>query len=85
MRMRNFKITENALTNLIISYSDHKLMCEAYEAEYDLDCDLYNDPDYSHHAAYCHAFEEWMRAMGISPESNFVTGIIEKERQRRSN
>lgn len=83
--MRNWKITENALMNLLTTYANHRVACERIieEAESDEELvDLYDDPDYSHHAAYCHSSEEWMGAMGISPESNFVEEILEKERRR---
>ena len=74
--MKEFKITNTAMENLIHTYADHKIACEEIEKECEYDFDLYDDPDYSHHAAYCHASEEWMSAIGISPNSNFVNNII---------
>lgn len=80
--MREFKITENAVKNLITTYADHYLMCEELENEIDED-DLYDDADYSHHSACCATAEDWMRVIEIHPESNFVIDIINKERERR--
>lgn len=79
---KEFKITENAVKNLLATYSSHKIMCDDYENEMDEE-DLYTDADYSHHLACCATAEDWMRAIGIHPESNFVMEIIEKERERR--
>lgn len=80
-----FEITENVIKNKLISYASHKLMCEEYEND---DSFLYNmemddEVEYARHKAYCEACEEWMRAIGIHPESNFVMEIIEKEKEGR--
>lgn len=78
---RTFTLTENAIRSLVITYADHKLMAENYLKDTDED-DLYDDAEYAHHMACCATAEEWMRAIGIDPESNFVMEIIEKERGR---
>ena len=88
--MKEFKITENALRNLITTYAVHKLQAQEIEKTNEFFADkfgneenLYDDPDYQSEMAFCASSEEWMRAIGISPESNFVEEIIEKERERR--
>ena len=79
-----FTLTENALKNLVSTYADHKVQKEKYLEDVDYDEYLLKeDIDYQFYVAYCHAAEEWMRAIGIHPESNFVTDIIEKEREGR--
>lgn len=74
-----FKITENAIRDLLTTYADHYLMCKNIEKETD-DDDLCDDADYAHHKACCCTAEQWMRAVGIHPESNYVMEIINKER-----
>lgn len=76
MMDRTFTITGNAVKNLINTYADHKLMCEWYEENMDED-ELDFDVEYTYHSACCATAEDWMRAIGISPESNFVAKIID--------
>ena len=66
---RTFTLTENAVKNLISNYAYHVLMCEKNE-------------NYVRHVAACSMAEQWMRAIGIDPQSNYVTEIIEKEREK---
>jgi hypothetical protein len=75
-------LTKNAIKNLVSTYAIHYVMCKEYE-ENDLydEIDLYDDVEYSHHKAYCAAAEEWMRAIGIDHQSNFVMEIIEREKK----
>ena len=79
---KTFTITENAVKNLINTYADHKLMCEWHEENIDED-ELFDDPEYSHHSACCATAENWMKAIGISPSSNYVVSVINKKRERR--
>ena len=82
--MKEFKITNAAIENLIRTYANHKLACEELEKKLvNMLFAKYDDLAYAHHAAYCHASEEWMSAIGISPNSNFVNNIIEEERINR--
>ena len=75
-----FTLTENAVKDLIATYADHKRQCMQFEEEVDYDeYELENDIDYQFNMAYCHAAEEWMRAIGISQDSYFVQNIIHKE------
>lgn len=64
---RTFTLTENAVKNLISSYAYHRVSLE-------------KNGNYNYHVAACATAENWMRAIGIDPESNFVMEIIEKER-----
>lgn len=80
----NLTITENSVINLINTYANHKIQMEEYLIENDYDGDmLYDNADYQFHLACCETAEDWMRNIGISPASNFVQQIIEKERSRR--
>ena len=69
-------LTENAVTNLIYDYAHHRVNVENDE---DGSC----TETYGIDLVYCQAVEAWMNAIGISPQSNFVTEIINKERERR--
>ena len=80
--MRTFTITENAVKNLLSIYADHYLMAEEMEKDTE-EYDLYDDADYAHHKACCYIGEDWMRGIGINPQSNYVMEIINKERERR--
>ncbi len=75
-----FWIPVNLLKKLIATYANHKLICE----EYELDEDPVLDFEYDIHHSCCETAENWMRAFGIDPMSNFVTDIIEKEREARA-
>lgn len=77
-RGKKYTLTENALKNLVSTYASHRIACEEFDKEDDLD-----NPEYLFDLACCQTAEDWMRAIGIHPESNFVTDIIEKERERR--
>jgi hypothetical protein len=70
---REFKLTENAVKNLLSTYADHYLMRKEYE-----DC---FGSEWEFHNVACHIAEDWMRAIGIHPDSNFVQKIIEKEKE----
>lgn len=83
--MREFTITENAIKNLISTYANHKVKAEKVLEENDYDEELlYDDVDYQFNMGCCHTAEEWMRSIGISPESNFVQEIVNKEKERWS-
>ena len=84
MKEYTFTLTENALKNLISTYAHHKIICEEYQVEYEDDYSiLFDSTAYAHRSACCQTAEEWMNVLGISPESNFVAEIIEKEREER--
>ena len=68
-----FTLTENAIRNLVSTYASHKVMLE--------DDDCYGS-EYEFHSGCCQTAENWMNTLGISPYSNFVTEIIEKEEEK---
>lgn len=81
--MREFTITENAIKNLISTYADHKVQVEKTLEENDYDEELlYDDVDYQFNMGCCQTAEDWMRTIGISPESNFVQEVVDRERER---
>ena len=45
------------------------------------DDDCYGS-EYEFHSGCCQTAENWMNTLGISPYSNFVTEIIEKEEEK---
>lgn len=68
------EITKNMLENMMRIYVDHKKMmidleneCENSEEE------LYENADYNFHRGCCETAESWMRAIGVSPQCNFIT------------
>lgn len=76
---REFRITENAVKNLLYDYAKHRAMYKFIELKSDPE-DLYDDAEYTYHKACCNTAETWMRTLGISPESNFVMEFVERER-----
>ena len=73
-----FVITETTIRNLITVYADHKLVCEKYETD-----DTEYDANYDYHLGRCYEAETWMKALGISPDGNYVHDIYEKERNNK--
>ena len=71
-------VTETTLRNLITVYAEHKLVCEKYETD-----DTEYDADYDYHLGNCYAAETWMSALGISPDSDYVHDIYEREKASR--
>lgn len=68
------EITKNMLENMMTIYVDHKKTmidleneCENSEEE------LYENSDYNFHRGCCETAESWMRAIGVSPQCNFIT------------
>ena len=79
MKEHTFTLTETALHSLISIYVDHKLAKSVYE-----ESEEYPETsgDYLFHCACCETAENWMRAIGIHPDSNYVGYIIDKESKR---
>lgn len=67
------EITKNVLENMMIVYADHKRMVINMEKEHGDEQGLYEDPDYNFHKGCCEMAESWMRAIGVSPQCNFIT------------
>lgn len=78
MKEFNFTVPETTIRNLITVYAGHKLVCEKYETD-----DTEYNADYDYHLGNCYAAETWMRALGISPDSNYVYDIYEMEKASR--
>ena len=66
------EISKNALENMLLAYIDHKKMLNEYNKEMS-ESDIEDDADYQFHKACCETSEMWMRAIGISPNCNFIT------------
>lgn len=77
----DFKITEKALEKLLHDYAYNYLAYEEYEKEMgnSIDCDI--DTYHVYNEACCRNTEDWMKAIGLHPESNYVKSIIEAERK----
>lgn len=66
------EITKNIIENMMITYVDHKKMMMEYEKEQE-EFKLEENPEYLFHKGCCETSEQWMRAIGVSPQCNFVT------------
>lgn len=70
-----FKISYNAMMNMIDVYADVKAFCLdreeecANEEEY---WDLEDSPNYNYYRGKAEMAEKWLKICGISPESNIV-------------
>lgn len=66
------EISKNALENMLLVYIDHKKILNEFDKEMN-EWDMENDVDYQFHKACCETSEMWMRAIGVSPNCNFIT------------
>lgn len=66
------EITKNALENMMMVYVDHKKMIIDMEKAHGDEEDLYEDGGYNFHKGCCETAESWMRAIGVSPQCNFI-------------
>lgn len=66
------EITKNVLENMMSVYVDHKRMMIEMENEHEDEEELYEDADYNFHRGCCETAESWMRAVGVSPQCNFI-------------
>lgn len=70
-----FKISYNAMMNMIDTYASSKAFCLDRETEYEIDeefDDLDNNLNYQYYYGRAEMAEIWLRTCGISPESNIV-------------
>lgn len=67
------EITKNIIENMMIVYVDHKKMKIEMENDNEDEEVLYKNADYNFHRGCCETAENWMRAIGVSPECNFIT------------
>ena len=54
-------------------YVDHKKTMIDMENDHGDEEGLYEDSDYNFHKGCCETAESWMRAIGVSPQCNFIT------------
>lgn len=65
------EISRNAIEIMMIAYIDHKKILNEYESEMD-ERELEDNADYNFHRGCCETAESWMRAVGVSPNCNFI-------------
>lgn len=65
------EITKNVIENLMLAYIEHKQIMNEIENECDEDL-LFEDANYNFHRGCCETAESWMRAVEVSPKSNFI-------------
>ena len=65
------KISKNAIENMMLAYIDHKQILNEYESEMD-EQEMEEDANYNFHRGCCETAECWMRAIGVSPDCEFV-------------
>lgn len=79
-----FKISYNAMMNMIDTYASAKAFCLdreeecADEEEY---WDLEDSPNYNYYCGKAEMAESWLRICGVSPESNIVQNRIKEYSQ----
>lgn len=61
------EITKNALENLMNTYVEHKKIMIEFENEDDTE-----NAEYTFHQGCCETAENWMRAVGVSPQCNYI-------------
>lgn len=67
----NYRISKNTIENMMLAYIDHKQILIEYESEMD-EQEMEEDADYNFHKGCCETAECWMRAIGVSPDCEFV-------------
>jgi len=82
MKNYTFTISENALINLITDYAINIINCDRFYDVYE-DGSYMGNPYYHKYYEAKYEAEKWMSVLGISPDSNFVTDIVKKEREKR--
>lgn len=79
-----FKISYNAMMNMIDNYADAEAFCLDREEEcideeeYE---DLENSPNYNYYRGKAEMAESYLRVCGVSPESNIVQNRIREYSQ----
>lgn len=72
----NMEISRNVVENMMMTYVDHKKMMIEYEKELeenDGEYDFEDNAEYMFHKGCCETTESWLRAIGVSPQCNFIT------------
>ena len=70
-----FKISYNAMMNMIDTYASARAFCLDREEECanEEECwDLEDSPNYNYYRGKAEMAENWLRICGVSPESNIV-------------
>lgn len=65
------EINKTVIKNMMTIYIDHKKILNEYESETD-ERELEDNADYNFHRGCCETAECWMRAIGVSPDCNFI-------------
>lgn len=63
------EISRNVIENMMMEYINHKKILNEYEYEMDA---MEEDANYNFHRGCCETAETWMRAIGVSPNCNFI-------------
>lgn len=83
-KVKTHEISTYALKNLLSAYVEKEIMRKEIELKYELeyeDSDLRSekmdaDSEYQFYLGGCQTAEEWMKAIGISPECKLVMDMI---------
>lgn len=65
------EISRNVIENMMLVYIDHKKILNEYESEMN-EREMEEDTEYNFHRGCCETAESWMRAIGVSPNCNFI-------------
>lgn len=65
------EISKNVIENMMLVYIDHKQILNEYESEMD-EQEMEEDANYNFHRGCCETAECWMRAIGVSPDCEFI-------------
>lgn len=65
------EISKNVIENMMMIYIDHKKILNEYESEMN-EREMEEDANYNFHIGCCETAESWMRAIGVSPNCNFI-------------
>lgn len=69
------EISKNVIENMMLEYINHKQILNEYESEMD-EREMEEDANYNFHRGCCETAEIWMRAVGVSPDCNFIQGRL---------
>jgi hypothetical protein len=64
-------INKNVIENMMLVYIDHKKILNGYKSEME-EREMEEDTNYNFHRGCCETAETWMRAVGVSPDCNFI-------------
>ena len=64
-------INKNVIENMMLVYIDHKKILNGYKSEME-EREMEEDANYNFHRGCGETAETWMRAVGVSPDCNFI-------------